>query len=79
MLSAPGRLTVGAVAPSRRSFASFPALNIGVSAAHGNFCAGFDSRQLHNKRPGVADVDSGGLLNAALQEPQDRVRAAIIN
>lgn len=30
-----------------RTFASFRVLNFYVSAGQGNFCTGFDSRQLH--------------------------------
>jgi hypothetical protein len=42
-----------------RTFASFRVLNFYVSAGQGNFCTGFDSRQLHQVEKQVGDVFPG--------------------
>jgi hypothetical protein len=38
-----------------RTFASFRVAKFSVSAGHGDFCDGFDSRQLHREGAGQSD------------------------
>jgi hypothetical protein len=41
-----------------RTFASFRALKLSVSAAQRDFCSGFDSRQLHRTRTVFAVIET---------------------